>query len=85
MNISARTLQRRLDASGKTWQTVLNRTREQLAQQYLADRSLSLSDIALLLGFAEQSNFCRALRQWTGLTPKQIRDSYPPFKDADPI
>lgn len=79
MNISARTLQRRLDTSGKNWQTVLNNTREQLARQYLADRTLSLSDVALLLGFAEQSTFSRALRQWTGLTPKQIRETHPPI------
>lgn len=71
--VSVRTLQRRLDARGLTWQALLDRTREQLARQYLADRSLSLGDIALLLGFSEQSAFNRAFRRWTGQAPLQVR------------
>ncbi|MDP3846619.1 MAG: AraC family transcriptional regulator ligand-binding domain-containing protein [Pseudomonas sp.] len=71
--VSVRTLQRRLDARGITWQSLLDRTREQLARQYLADHSLSLGDIALLLGFSEQSAFNRAFRRWTGQVPLQVR------------
>lgn len=73
MHVSARTLQRRLDVRGITWQQMLDRTREQLARQYLADRALTLSDIALLLGFSEQSAFTRAFRRWTGETPAKVR------------
>jgi AraC-like DNA-binding protein len=75
MRVSVRTLQRRLDARGLTWQQLLDRTREQLARQYLADRALSLADIALLLGFSEQSAFTRAFRRWTGETPRRVRAS----------
>jgi AraC-like DNA-binding protein len=56
-----------------TWQRLLDRTREALAREYLADRALSLSAIALLLGFSEQSAFQRAFRRWTGETPKHAR------------
>lgn len=73
LHVSVRTLQRRLDARGLTWQQLLDRMREQLARQYLADRALTLSDIALLLGFSEQSAFTRAFRRWTGGTPAQLR------------
>lgn len=73
MHVSVRTLQRRLDARGLTWQQLLDRTREQLARQYLADRALTLGDIALLLGFSEQSAFNRAFRRWTGDTPARMR------------
>lgn len=73
MHVSARTLQRRLDARSITWQQLLDRTREQLARQYLADRSLTLGDIALLLGFSEQSAFNRAFRRWTNETPARLR------------
>lgn len=73
LHVSVRTLQRRLDARGVTWQQVLDRSREELARQYLADRALTLSDIALLLGFSEQSAFTRAFRRWTGETPVQVR------------
>lgn len=70
---SSRTLQRRLDHNGLSWQQLLDRTREQLARQYLADRALSLGDIAHLLGYTEQSAFTRAFRRWTGMAPGLMR------------
>jgi len=75
LHVSVRTLQRRLDARDITWQALLDRTREQLARQYLADRSLTLGDIALLLGYSEQSAFNRAFRRWTRQTPARMRIS----------
>ena len=73
MHLAPRTLQRRLAAHGLSWQQWLDRSREQLAEQYLADPSLTLSDIALLLGFSEQSAFTRAYRRWTGRSPGRQR------------
>jgi len=73
MHQSSRTLQRRLADSGLSWQQLLDRTREQLARQYLADPSLGMSDIALLLGYTEQSALTRAVKRWTGCSPKQLR------------
>lgn len=79
LHVSTRTLQRRLDARDITWQQLLDRTREQLARQYLADRGLTLGDIAHLLGYSEQSAFNRAFRRWTGQTPARVRQSSPEF------
>ncbi|MFG1494986.1 AraC family transcriptional regulator ligand-binding domain-containing protein [Saccharospirillum sp. HFRX-1] len=73
LHVSVRTLQRRLAQRQLSWQTLLDRTREQLANHYLADASLTLSEIALLLGYSEHSAFSRAYRQWTGRTPAQVR------------
>lgn len=73
LHMAPRTLQRRLSAHGLTWQRWLDRSREQLAAQYLADPGLALSDIALLLGFSEQSAFTRAYRRWTGDSPGRAR------------
>lgn len=70
---SVRSLQRRLAERGLSWQTLLDRTREQLARQYLRDRGLSIGEIALLLGYSEQSAFTRAFRRWTGQTPFDYR------------
>lgn len=73
LHVSVRTLQRRLELRGLNWQQVLDRSREELARHYLADRALTLSDIALLLGFSEQSAFTRAFRRWSGETPVAVR------------
>lgn len=73
MHQSTRTLQRRLAGSHITWQQLLDRTREQLACQYLKDRALSLAEIALLLGYSEQSAFTRSFKRWTGKTPLSFR------------
>lgn len=70
---STRTLQRRLAERGMSWQQLLDRTREQLARQYLRDPGLSLAEIGLLLGYSEQSAFTRAFRRWTGQTPQAYR------------
>ncbi|PTY38253.1 AraC family transcriptional regulator [Saccharospirillum sp. MSK14-1] len=75
LHVSVRTLQRRLEQRQLTWRSLLDRTREQLAHHYLADASLTLSEIALLLGYSEHSAFSRAYRQWTGHTPAQARQS----------
>ncbi len=73
MHMSPRTLQRRLARHSLSWQQWLDRSREQLAHQYLKDPSLTLADIALLLGFSEQSAFNRAYRRWTGRSPGRDR------------
>lgn len=73
LHISVRSLQRRLDARGQSWRELLDGLRQQLAQQYLADPALLLSDIALLLGFSEQSAFNRAYRRWCNETPLKAR------------
>jgi AraC-like DNA-binding protein len=44
--------------------------------QYLKDRHLSLQEIAMLLGYSEQSAFQRAFKQWTAQTPQQWRLEY---------
>ena len=73
MHMSPRTLQRKLGSHGLSWQQWLDRSREQLARQYLDDPSLALTDVALLLGFSEQSAFTRAFRRWTGCSPGRFR------------
>lgn len=73
MHQSTRTLQRRLAERHLTWQHMLDNTRMQLARQYLNDRALSVAEIAVLLGFSEQSAFTRAFKRWTGQTPLSFR------------
>jgi AraC-like DNA-binding protein len=44
-----------------------------LAKRHLADKSLSISEIAWLLGYHEVSAFTHAFKRWTGKSPREIR------------
>lgn len=71
--LSPRTLQRRLGDLDLNFQHLLDRTRAELARGYIQEGNLTLSEIALLLGYSEQSAFNRAFKRWTGQTPKSLR------------
>ena len=71
--ITSRTLHRKLASENTSFRELLQETRQQLAQDYLRDRRLQLSEIAQLLGYSEQSALSRAFKAWTGQTPAQFR------------
>jgi AraC-like DNA-binding protein len=71
--LSERTLQRRLQEEGSTFQQLLDDTRRDLAVQHLAQPDLAPLEIAYLLGFADPSNFYRAFKRWFGMTPGEYR------------
>jgi len=73
LEMSERTLQRRLEAEGTTFQRLLDDTRRELAQQYLGQTDLSLADACYLLGFRDQSSFFRTSKRWFGTSPRQYR------------
>lgn len=73
MGLSLRTLNRRLSVAGTTFQSVLTRTRTDLALHYLGQPEISLDEISYLLGFSDPNSFYRAFRSWTGQTPSQQR------------
>ena len=71
--MSRRTLQRRIEAEGTSFQAILRDTREALARHYLERTALPAAEISFLLGFDEPNSFYRAFRGWTGLTPDSVR------------
>jgi len=73
LQLSERTLQRRLDEEGTSFQQLLDDTRRTLAEQYLARADLALLEVAYLLGFADPSNFFRAFKRWFAMTPGEYR------------
>ncbi len=73
LGMSARSLQRRLRASGTTFSQVLEEARAQYARKLLVERESSLNEIAGALGFSEHSAFSRAFKRWTGDTPSRFR------------
>lgn len=72
-----RTLQRRLGDAGTRCQDIIDRERRAQAARYLAEPGLHLSQIAGLLGYAEQSALNRSCRRWFGKTPRQCRAAAP--------
>lgn len=73
LHLSQRTLQRRLQEEGTSFQSLLDDTRRELAEQYLTQPAMTLLEIAYLLGFADPSNFFRAFRRWFDTTPGEYR------------
>jgi AraC-like DNA-binding protein len=71
--LSKRTLQRRLEDEGTSYQAVLRATRESLALHYLERTTIPAAEISFLLGFEEPNSFFRAFSDWTGKTPETIR------------
>lgn len=73
MRVSRRTLQRRLGASGDSFEKVVDRVRADLAWSYLVDSDLSVAQIAEILQFSETSALSRACRRWHGQSPRGLR------------
>jgi AraC-like DNA-binding protein len=74
LELTPRTLQRKLAESGASFQQVLDEARFVLATGYLRQPDLPLADIAFLLGYQEQSAFTHAFKEWSGLNPGAWRE-----------
>jgi AraC-like DNA-binding protein len=77
LNVSARTLQRKLGDSGTTFKEILDESRHEMALAYLSSPQHSVNEITYLLGFSCTSSFTRAFRRWTGLSPSDWRAKTP--------
>jgi AraC-like DNA-binding protein len=73
LGLSPRTLQRRLSEAGRTYTGFIDALRRERALQWVAVPERSLTEIAFLLGFSEQSAFHRAFKRWTGMAPSHYR------------
>jgi AraC-like DNA-binding protein len=73
LNVSRRTMQRRLSDRDTNFQQVLQEVRGNLAVRYLADKRLAVTEIAFLLGYADQASFSAAFKSWFGKSPSDYR------------
>lgn len=73
LRVSRRTLQRRLQDDGTTFEAILDDVRRALALEHVATRATPLAEVAFLLGFGDVSAFHRAFRRWTGGSPGGFR------------
>ena len=71
--MSTRALQRGLKQEGHGFRELLEGARRDLAERFLRQPELSLTDVCYLLGFSDQSNFTKAFKRWTGQTPTAYR------------
>lgn len=73
LHMSSRTLKRKLQQLGTSYQRVLDDLRKGLAVEYLTQTDRTVDEIAIQLGYSDASNFARAFRRWTRRSPSDYR------------
>ncbi|MCO5132228.1 MAG: AraC family transcriptional regulator [Xanthobacteraceae bacterium] len=73
LNMSGRSLRRRLQEEGTSFGQLVDELRGQVAIKYVHDTDLSVEDIAFALGFSDASSFRHAFRRWTNAAPNEYR------------
>jgi AraC-like DNA-binding protein len=76
LDMSSRTLRRRLREEGSSYRQILDEIRFELSREYLANTELPIDEISVLLGYSEPGNFCHAFRRWGGQPPSSWRLQY---------
>lgn len=71
LELSARTLQRRLSSEGSTYATILDEVRRERAEELMAETTLTLADITAMLDLVDQSSLSRAAQRWWETTARE--------------
>ncbi|MDX2091432.1 MAG: helix-turn-helix domain-containing protein [Kofleriaceae bacterium] len=74
LGMSTRTLHRRLGESGRTFQALVDDFRADESERLLLQPQRSLAEVALAVGYSDQSAWTRAFRRWHGITPSEWRE-----------
>jgi AraC-like DNA-binding protein len=72
--MSTRSLRRRLNHEGVSFQDLAHEASASVAKQLLRDKGWSIQEAAYEMGFAHSTTFHRAFKRWTGTTPKEFRE-----------
>ena len=73
LQMSARTLMRKLKSEGSSYQALLDENRKALAIWQLQHGNATIEQIAEQLGYQDTSNFSRTFRRWCGENPREFR------------
>jgi AraC-like DNA-binding protein len=76
LDMSVRTLQRRLAAGGCTHEGLIDRTRFATAASLLEETDAKILDLALALGYSDHAHFTRAFHRWAGCSPRAFRRAH---------
>ncbi|GAA0691057.1 AraC family transcriptional regulator [Marinobacterium maritimum] len=71
LDLHPRMLQLKLKEQGVSYTQIMREIRQTIAEDHLRRKSMSVTDLALNLGYADASVFSTKFKQWTGLSPKQ--------------
>ena len=82
LNMSVRTLRRRLKDLDTTYQRFKDELRQEHATRWLNQPELKINAVSALLGFDEPSAFHRSFKKWTGMTPGEYRASRQPHANS---
>ena len=74
LNMSSRSLKRKLKTADSSFQVILDNIRKTEAIEYLCHSAHSIDEISTLLDFSDPSNFGRAFKKWTGVSPRSYRN-----------
>ena len=74
LGMSPSTLHLKLSQQGTNFQQLLDDTRKELGCSYVQQPTRSVTEITFLLGFTDTSNFTRAFKRWTGMSPTEYRN-----------
>lgn len=72
LNLSERTLQRRLKAEGSVFKDMVDDHKKNKAQQLLQEGSYTFQQISFLLGYKDERAFYDAVRRWFGDSPTRV-------------
>ena len=75
IGMSVRTFHRRLAEEGVAFKAMLDETRFPIASEYLQNTQLGIEEIASRCGYGDVSNFRKAFKRWSELSPSEFRAS----------
>jgi AraC-like DNA-binding protein len=76
LEIPSRTLQRHLAEEGTSLHHEIEHIRKTMAMTMVRNRTISIDEVAFLLGYAESSTLFRSFKRWTAMTPRQYRSAH---------
>lgn len=83
LDMTLRTLQRRLKDENTTYAALRDSVRYRYAQKYLKDPGMDMDSIAAALGFSETANFYPAFKRWSGTSPGEFRRRNAPMRSPE--